>query len=509
MKGRTWSNVDIESASLIKNYLLENGGLEQPVKSPAESWRVRFSDSTFTYYSKGTLYSTPSNSQDPEVFAAWKYIDSKVGSQYALPTKDFLIGLDETGKGELIGHTILTGVIFPKELFHKIDALIGPADTKKRHKFEYWDEIFTQIDRLRQAGLDFVFEKIPPWHVDRYNLNKIMDVCYQRILSILFRKADISRCRIVLDDYNIGPTLGRFLNFLRKRGAEVIVSHNSEARFLEAKTASVISKRLREAVIKAINENEEFQIEGLSIGPGNANNAQTLEWLKRWHASGKPWPWFIKRSFKTIRRIEGKTEKAPKEIPPIRDDILAETFLDAFAKGQLSINSLALVCPFCGSILKSAAFAVYNEGKTRKSSLKCANPECERFIADAGPTLRYYCGYLIPDSSAIQRSIISNDLEASRFFEDFTIILTPVVRKECNGKPKAKREFERLRQYSARGRIKLENVGQVIEVADDLPNTVRDEMIIQYCLDYNAILVTGDKTMSTFAEGQGIFNIYV
>jgi len=32
---------------------------------------------------------------------AWQYIDSVVGSAYVLPTKDFLIGLDETGKGEL------------------------------------------------------------------------------------------------------------------------------------------------------------------------------------------------------------------------------------------------------------------------------------------------------------------------------------------------------------------------------------------------------------------------
>jgi len=62
-------------------------------------------------------------------------IDSVVGSAYVLPTKDFLIGLDETGKGEVIGHTVLTGVIFPKELFKDVDLLIGPADTKNRHKF--------------------------------------------------------------------------------------------------------------------------------------------------------------------------------------------------------------------------------------------------------------------------------------------------------------------------------------------------------------------------------------
>ena len=86
--------------------------------------------------------------------------------------------------------------IFPKELFRKLDLLVGPADTKKRHKFEYWDNLFRGLDGFRDSGLDFKEEKIPPWHVDRYNLNKIMDVTYQRILSIFFRNVEISRCRI-------------------------------------------------------------------------------------------------------------------------------------------------------------------------------------------------------------------------------------------------------------------------------------------------------------------------
>ena len=47
-----------------------------------------------------------------------------------LPTKDFLIGLDETGKGEVIGHTVLTGVIFLKEIFKDIDFVGRPC----RHK---------------------------------------------------------------------------------------------------------------------------------------------------------------------------------------------------------------------------------------------------------------------------------------------------------------------------------------------------------------------------------------
>ena len=194
MHGRTWKNIENIIAEEIKSYLLKNGGVEQEIKNPHEVWRVKFSDSTSTYYKNNTLYSTPSNSKDPAVSKAWEHIDSIVGSAYVLPTKDFLIGLDETGKGELIGHTVLTGVIFPKEIFSKLDLLVGPADTKKRHNFEYWDEIFKKLDQFRDSGFYFIEEKVPPWTVDSYNLNKIMDITYLRILNIFFRKAKIERC---------------------------------------------------------------------------------------------------------------------------------------------------------------------------------------------------------------------------------------------------------------------------------------------------------------------------
>jgi ribonuclease HII len=509
MGGRTWKNVNTSTANKIKKYLLRFGGEEQEVRSLYEDWRVRFSDSTFTYYKSGTLFSTTSNSKDPEVFKAWQKIDSIVGSAYALPSKDFLIGLDETGKGEAIGHTVLTGVVFPKEIFKEIDLLIGPADTKKRHEFEYWDDIFMKLDKLRVKDLVFIYEKIPPWHVDKYNLNKIMDVSYQRIISIFLRKVDISRCRIVLDDYGIGDTLKRFLNFLEQKGAEVIVTQNSEDKYLESKTASLISKRQREAIVKAINENPEFQIGGLSVGSGNAGDPKTNAWLKAWWNRHQSWPWFVKRSFKNVRRIEGKSEVIKKILPPINERLLSDEFLENFNKGKFSIKSLSLVCPHCGMILKSAEFVIFKKNGRNISGIKCVNKDCGKIIDNAGITLRYYCGYVLPDSNAIIRNVISQDLKSSRFFENFTIILSPVVRKECDGTSKGKKEFEELAKFNSMGRIKLESVGKLEEIPDKLNNKEKDERIIEECIKYNAILLTGDKSMYAFAGGRNVFTIYL
>jgi len=334
-----------------------------------------------------------------------------------------------------------------------------------------------------------------------------MDITYQKILNIFFRRVDIARCRIVMDDYGIGEMLRRFLNFLRNRGAEVIVTSNSEDKYLEAKVASLISKRHREFVIKTINEKPEFQINGLTVGSGNAGDKKTLKWLKTWYSAGRPWPWFVKRSFKTIREIEGRKGNIEKITPPIDEKILSKDFLEGFNRGDISIQSLSLVCPHCGEILKGARFVILKKQKRPISHLKCV--KCGEFIENAGITLRYYCGYILPDSSIIQRNTITQDLEGSRFFEGFTIILSPIVRRECDGTPRGKREFEKLAQFNLIGRIRLNSVGYLSDIPDNLPSEKRDEMIIEDCLRYNAILMTADKSMYAFASGKEIFTIFI
>ncbi|RLF88874.1 hypothetical protein DRN46_06470 [Thermococci archaeon] len=508
MQGRTWKNIEENLAEEIKNYLLDMGATEQEVKSVIEDWRVRLSDSTFTFYKKGTLYSTPSKSKDPLVFEVWNHIDSMVGSSYVLPTKDYLIGLDETGKGEVIGHMVLTGVVFPSEIFEKLDHVIGPADTKKRHNFKYWDSLFMKIDAYRKFGLNFLNETIPPWHVDTYNINKIMDVVYQRILSIFFREVEMSKCRIVLDDYGLGTSLKKFFNFLEKQGTEVVVTHNADETYLEAKIASLISKRAREEVIKRINENPEFQINGLSVGTGNAGDPKTVRWLEKWHASGKPWPWFVKRSFRIVRQIENKTRKVKKIIPPIREELMSRKFIEDFEEGKLSIQSLSINCPHCGKTQKAVSFAIFKDVNGRKvSGMKC--PSCKKLIDDAGITLRYYCGYVVPDSNIIRRRLISQDLESSRFFEDFTVLIPAVVWKECDVVKVGKEEFKNLARYASMGRIKLKNIGRIQDIPEDITSTQRDEMIIETALKNNAILITGDNTMKAYALSKEIFTIFI
>jgi ribonuclease HII len=492
--------LNITTADEIKSYLIQQGGLEdKDIKSEYEVWRIKLSDATFTYYKSGTLFCT--SSSDPFIKEVWKHISTRAGSRFVLPTKDFLIGLDETGKGEILGHTVLVGAIFPKTIFSEIERLIGVADTKKRRLTTYWNGVLKRLDLMKKEGLDFYLEKIPPWHVDKFNLNKIMDVVYQRILSNFMRHFQAANCRIVLDDYGVGEKLRRYLRSLENAGADVKIVHQADEHYLEARVASLIAKREREKIIEAIGKDEEFKIEGCNIGSGNAGDKETINWLRKWKETGKPWPWFVKQSFKTVREIDGRLEKVEKIEPPLREDILSEDFIKEFEAGRFSITTLSIICPSCGERSKAALITLDEE----QTIGRCIN--CKKPIKNLNFTLRYYCGALLPDSNIIIGGFLGKDLEKSKFFEGFTILLHQIVKKECDT-PGGKRELERLAKFAAIGRIRLEEIPEADRI-EELTKLERDEKIKEDALKFNAILITGDKAMKAFAQAKDLFCLHV
>ncbi len=501
LSSKTWIISEKEKAEKIKNWLIQNGGEERSVNSQSEIWRVKFSDATLTYYSSGKLYCT--DSDDPTVEDIHQFIYSLVGSQFVAPTRDFLIGLDTTGKGEVFGYTVIVGILMPKEFYNEIEAHIGNAYTKVKHEFEYWDDIFKKLDFYKDKGFNYVIQNIQPWQIDIYNINKILNITYNQILNLLIANLEKHKLRIVFDDYGIGPHLNRSLDSLSKAGAEIVKTTKADNTYLEVKVASIIAKREQQRVIKAISEDPEFQLSGLSIGSGNAGDSKTIEWLKAWKRTGREWPWFVKRSFKTIREIDGISEEPQKLIPPIEESLLSKEFREKFKNGEINITSLSLVCPECGAILKMIRLIP----KNNKTTPICI--DCENELLDVPSTLQYYCNRILPDSNTIIRGFISKDLEGVRFFENFTFLLHPVVRYETDLNRGAKAETEKLGKFAAIGRIRLEEI-QCPEIEiKELDNTQRDDAILEGAKKYNAILITADKNMAGVAQAKGLFVIKI
>lgn len=320
--GRKWLDVPAVLATRVLDHLVGRGAFEAVVSpSAAEVWRVKLAGVTFTLYKNGTLYSTGFASKGALIEEAWAFIDAVVPRRFVPSERVLWIGLDESGKGELVGHLTAAGALVPRTVAQDVQRLVELAETKRKHSEGYFERLVVQLDPLMSRGLEFLVAKLPPGEIDRYNLNRLLDIAYVRILAALLNGIDPGGCRIVVDNYGVGPALHRVLTALQERGAEVIVEAGADDRYLEARVASVLARRERENELRAINSDEKFRVDGLSVGSGSASSAQTLAWLRAWKRTGREWPGFVRRSYRPVCNLDGRSPPKKQE-PPIRKENL-------------------------------------------------------------------------------------------------------------------------------------------------------------------------------------------
>lgn len=491
--GQKWT-IKNEHFNKIKELIQSHDSSEDDTSnSDTEEWRLRIGKSVFTLYKSGTLFNNQATSE--QILELREKITNYSTSEFKKTDRDVLIGLDETGKGELVGHEVLCGTCFPVNLFEEIKDALGMANTKTHKTFDYWDVIFSKINPLTVKGLSFQIQTIPPWHIDRYNTNKIMDVVYKRIISDLTYQIPLDKLSIVLDDYKVGDNLRGYLHSLEKEGVKIIVTEKADDKFLEAKLASVLAKRERERMMNGINER--FQIGGLPIGSGNAADERTKKWLQAWKKSGQPWPWFIKKSYSTIRELDGLSGFAKKIEPPIKHELLSKNSREQFKQGILSNEILRISCPSCGSELQ--AIMITPDG-SKNYDARC--PSCKKVILDVSMTLQYYNGVILPDTSAILAGILSKDLGngSEHFFENFKILLHSKVYDECDSQG-GRSELGRIGDFASTGRIKMERIEDV-----DTLDTI-DKQVILSTKKHNAILLTADMGQYSLGIATNMFGI--
>jgi len=490
--GKKWT-IPSDDQDAVKELIKSYDGVEEDVaKNPHLEWRVKIGKSIFDYFTNGTLYNNQATSD--AVLELQGKITNYSTSNLKDTTKEIKIGLDETGKGELFGHEVLCGVAFPSTLDKEIEGILGLANTKSRRTLAYWDEIFAKFDMLQAKGFSFMTHTIPPWDIDRYNVNKIMDVVYKKIISDLCRLLPMEKASLVIDDYQLSDNLKSFLQGMEKKGTLVIIEEKADDKFLEAKAASIIAKHQREKMMKGINER--FKIDSISPGTGNLTDTNTQEWIKKWKKSGQEWPWFVKKSVKTIRILDGKFDKAKKINPPIRHELIATDSRKLFDEGKLSSSSLQISCPSCGSELKAVKLTPDASSHLEGRCLKC-----NKVISDFKSTLFYYNGCIVPDSSAILSGIISKDLQKGRFFENYTILLHPRVTEECDN-PGGKAELGRISDIANSGRVKLITLQDVIDY-----NSKADDEIVLAAQKNNSIILTRDMNQYAKATGLQVFTL--
>jgi len=184
----------------------------------------------------------------------------------------FLLGIDEAGKGPVIGPLVIAGVLISEENEEKLKKL-GIKDSKelspeKRKKF------FEEIKNLSE---DFVVLKISAGELNREmdtkSLNEIEIGRIAQIINSFWMK----RPKVYIDalEANTKKFKEKILSRLKDKKIEIIAENNADKTYPVVSAASIIAKVTRDSEIKKLHKKYGF------FGSGYPSDERTIEFLEK------------------------------------------------------------------------------------------------------------------------------------------------------------------------------------------------------------------------------------
>jgi len=207
-----------------------------------------------------------------------------------------IMGLDEAGRGSIIGPLLIGGVVIEKS---KLDQLskIGVKDSK----------LLTPNNRNRLLKLikniskTVVTQKICPSEIDEYvskgkkyrRLNYLEAITMGQIA--LNQDPDI----IYVDAADINPK--RFADDIRSiltKDVTIFSAHKADQKYPIVSAASIVAKCERDAEIAKISEENGY------FGSGYPSDPRTIKFLEGWFSNQGEAPSFSRKSWKTWEKIK-------------------------------------------------------------------------------------------------------------------------------------------------------------------------------------------------------------
>ena len=200
-----------------------------------------------------------------------------------------ICGVDDAGRGSMIGPLVIAGIRIEKKNISKLRKL-GVRDSKKlssKKRDLLYKEILKIVDSYHVI-------RIPPRTIDKYvfehNLNHLEAKKMAEVISNL--NPDIS----YVDSCDVNAArFGREISDLSNK-SKVKSYHYADSRFVVVSAASIIAKVSRDRSIRRLNKISNF-------GSGYPSDKKSVNYVKKIVSSKKPFPASIRKSWKPVQKI--------------------------------------------------------------------------------------------------------------------------------------------------------------------------------------------------------------
>ena len=211
-----------------------------------------------------------------------------------------IVGVDDAGRGSVVGPLVIAGVLLDEKDLPKLVAL-GVRDSKRLSPRRR-EQLAAEIKKL---ALDYHVVMLSPAEIDMvvetgrklHRLNRLEAQTMAKVIAILKPDVAYVDASDVLAD--------RFKHHIAENltfKVQVISEHKADVKYPIVSAASIIAKVERDKVISDLQEKYG------NLGCGYATDPNTLEFLENWIRKFGSYPDFVRKSWKPAKRLKTKAK---------------------------------------------------------------------------------------------------------------------------------------------------------------------------------------------------------
>lgn len=206
-----------------------------------------------------------------------------------------IAGVDEAGKGPVIGSMMIAGVAIDKDRMPELTRL-GIKDSK----------LLTPMRRnylavkIKEVAKSFYVLEVSARQIDEFRkimtMNQLMVICHAKVLIEL--KPD----KAYLDAADVKEE--RFGREVKKKygsSIEIIAKHKADTKYPLVAAASILAKTSRDRSVRELEKDI-----GVVLGSGYPSDPKTKKFLSKWFKEHNNFPDSVRHSWKTVENIRSQ-----------------------------------------------------------------------------------------------------------------------------------------------------------------------------------------------------------
>ena len=220
--------------------------------------------------------------------------------------KTLVTGIDEAGRGALLGPMIICGVTAEKSVVKKLKK-IGVRDSKQltpKRREELYDKIKETIQSESSVS-SIIPISIPSCKIDSYRDNKVnLNMLEVRTMVEIINMA--GGHEIYLDALTARPqkfkrTVKEHLDRKTLKKMKIIAENNADKKYPIVSAASIVAKVERDRAIEDIKKKV-----GVDFGVGYPSDERTVDFVESLIKSRKKLPPYVRKSWITTQMLQEK-----------------------------------------------------------------------------------------------------------------------------------------------------------------------------------------------------------